>query len=103
MTNSNTIAFNYSRESTMQFGGSGVGREVPPLRSGNQKGFKTGMAHHVNRAIQYLWPTRGILAVQPAKGLSLDPALRHSCRGHDQNPNACPPALRLDVVRKTVF
>jgi len=49
-TNSNSLALNISRESTMKFGRSGVGREVPPLRSGNQVGFNSLVAHHVNRA-----------------------------------------------------
>ncbi len=52
MANSISLALNYSRESTMKFGRSGVGREVPPLRSGNQYGFNSVLAHHVNRANQ---------------------------------------------------
>ena len=48
--NSNSSALNFSRESTMKVGRSGVGLEVPPLRSENQNGFSGLMTHQVNRA-----------------------------------------------------
>ena len=50
VANSNSFALNCSWESAMQFGRSGVGLELPPLRSGSQNGFNSFMTLHASRA-----------------------------------------------------